>query len=139
MSLTGCAPSARSLTDLLRDERVKEAFRAAIASGATADRQVYSVLAFADEATVAVVQRELGGLPEHAIATICQAWAAADRFGKAFELISVPPSSALEFARERRVRIVVDTEEDSVRVSLSHVPGRHASWIPVRAPVLAGY
>ena len=126
-----------ALTQLLKRADVSDALRELLQAGGTPEQQKQCLLAFADEATTEVVRRELAEFPAHVTTTICQAWATADQFNKRFELVSVAPDSALDFARHGRVRIAVDTEEDRVRVTLSHVPGHHASWLGRKVPVLA--
>lgn len=59
---------------------------------------------------------------------ILQSWALATESGKRCELASRKPAEPLDFARHRRVRITVDSEDDAVCVGLSHVPGHHAQW-----------
>lgn len=138
MTMTGCEPATMELTRLLGRAEVASALRAIVQTGGTPEQVAECLLSHAGEATIDIVRMELTELPPHLLTTACQAWMTADHFGKQFELMSVRPDSALTFARERRIRITIDTEEDCVRMTLSHIPGRHATWLTPPVPALAG-
>ena len=128
MSATGCEPMTAALTSLLTRPEVAAALRALCAQGASIEAQIDSILSAAEPGTAADVLAEFRELPRVTAGMILQAWQLADGAGKPFELVSRRPAAPLEFARERRVRITLDAESEVVRVALSHVPGRHASW-----------
>jgi hypothetical protein len=128
MGATGCEPTTAVLTSLLARPDVRSALRELMANGAPIDAQLHAVVRFADPATAANVLHEFQELPRLTVAMILQAWQLADSAGKPFELFSERPTAPVDFARHKRVRIVVDSESDTVRVGLSHIPGRHAVW-----------
>src|SRR5437867_778071 len=128
MSATGCEPMTAALTSLLARPDVRTTLRQLIASGAPVEAQIEALVRFSDEGTAASVLEEFKELPRLTASMILQAWQLADGAGKPFELVSTAPGAPLDFARHRRVRIVVDSESESVRVGLSHIPGRHAAW-----------
>ena len=103
MSSTGCEPMTAALTSLLARPDVASTLRRLVEAHASIEEQIDAVIAFADPGVAAGA-------------------------AKNFELHSLRPSTPLEFARHKRVRITIDSEEDVVRVALSHVPGRHAEW-----------
>ncbi len=73
-------------------------------------------------------------LPRAFAGTIVKAWMTADRDGKRFALRSVDPTDVEEFTEKRRVRFVLDYEEDGITMTLTHVAGVHATWyVPQRA------
>ena len=128
MSVTGCEPLTAALTNLLGQPALAAALRQLMQEGTPIEAQIAVMQRFADDVTTATALREFKELPRITAVMILQAWELADRAGKRFEIVSTRPAQPLDFARQKRVRIVVDSEDDGVRVGLSHVPGRHAQW-----------
>jgi len=128
MSLTGCEPMTAALTSLLARPDVASTLRRLVEGHASIEDQIDALVAFADPSVAAGALAEFRELPRLTATMILQSWALADGAGKRFELMSRKPSEPLDFARQKRVRITVDSEESAVRVALSHVPGRHAEW-----------
>ncbi len=83
------------------------------------------LIAATDPAIAPVVEMEFRELPRIAMKGLLDAWRESVDAGIRFEAHSVVPSNPLEFARKRRVRLVVDREEDAIHVALSHIPTRH--------------
>lgn len=132
MSVTGCEPITFAMTSLLQQPEVGKKLHALIDEGAPIEAHIDAMLRFADAETAATLATEFRELPAATASLILNAWHLADRCGKPFEVVSARPIDVLGFARHKRVRIVVDSDEDGVRVSISHVPGRHAAWyVPV--------
>src|SRR5690606_29932390 len=67
-------------------------------------------------------------LPEVMASLIVDSWRMADEAGKAWSFASIPPAEPLAFARSRKVRFVVDVDEDGVTLSVAHIAGRKAEW-----------
>jgi len=128
MSVTACEPMTAALTSLLSRPEVQVALRPVIESNASLSEQFAVLVRFAEPGIARSALAEFQELPELTATAILQSWNTAARAGKHFEVHSVRPSTPLEFARHKRVRITIDSEEDAVRVGLSHVPGRHAEW-----------
>jgi hypothetical protein len=81
-----------------------------------------------DDRVAAIVRGELEALPSATVFSIIEAWRLADQGRKPFELVSARPASAMDAARNRRVRLVVDVAEEGVRAEISHVASRHPTW-----------
>jgi hypothetical protein len=128
MGAIGCRPTGLALTEMLAAPEVRKTMRALRASGATRDEYVEAIIGFADPDVAATIREEFGVLPGLTVSIIVDAWALADAAGKRFEVTSVPPDEPIRFARNRRVRITVDVEDEIVTVALSHVATRHADW-----------
>ncbi|MPZ97944.1 MAG: hypothetical protein GEU80_01190 [Dehalococcoidia bacterium] len=134
MSNVDCFEVVWSLTTLFAQEDTKRALHRLRDEQAPPDAFVELLTAHAAPEIGDLMRIEFAELPTTTVATIIEAWAMADAAGKAFEVLSVKPERPLEFARHKRVRFTVDAEEDRVRVFVSHVPTRHASWYsPVTA------
>jgi hypothetical protein len=128
MSHTSCRPVTDFLTKYMSDPDTRKSLRALRASKAGRDQYVALFAAGAPPDIAAVMREEFAALPPLAVTTLVEAWALADAAGKTFTVASVEPDKATEFARARRVRITIDAEESGVRVSLSHIPTKHANW-----------
>jgi hypothetical protein len=102
--------------------------RTLLARGARPEEFVEMFVRRARPAQAAVAKFEFAELPESTLMLIVQAWVLADAAGKPLSLVSVPPARPLDAARTRRVELAVSMDESGVRVALSHIPGRHASW-----------
>lgn len=74
------------------------------------------------------LRAEIAELPSNTVMMIVQAWLLAESAGKPLTLRSVRPERPVEAARARRVELSIAMEETGVSVSLSHIPGRHATW-----------
>ena len=128
MSGMGCLPTTTSVTELLTTPEVQAKWRELRHENAPAIQFVQALCEFAPPDIAATMLEEFQVLPSLVVTTVADAWALADAAGKPFQFASVLPTEPLAFARHRRVRVIVDTEEDSVTVFLSHVPTRHADW-----------
>jgi hypothetical protein len=84
----------------------------------------------------ATLRAEFAELPPLALSTLVDACALAHASGRPLEVVSVGPDGPIEFARQRRVRITIDVEEERIRIALSHVASHHATWYAAAA--LAG-
>ncbi|MGH2632289.1 MAG: hypothetical protein ACRDG3_02660 [Tepidiformaceae bacterium] len=128
MSSTACEPITLALTNLLARPEVTTTLCAMVDAHASIEEQIDALVAFAEPGVAADAMAEFRELPRLTATMILQSWALAAGAGKRFEMVSRRPSEPLEFARHKRVRLTVDSEEDVIRVALSHVPGRHAAW-----------
>lgn len=102
--------------------------RALLARGASRDELLEMFVRHATPEQGAVARAELAELPESTIMMIAHAWVLAESAGKPLSLTSVPPARPLEAARNRRVDLGISVDESGVRLTLSHIPGRHATW-----------
>jgi hypothetical protein len=125
MSFSGCEEflwwfSEKQAQDPLFRARLLEAMAANDGFDAVA------VLISETEAAAAdIVTTEIEQLPAAAVRTMLTAWREASEQNLKFRARSVLPDRPLEFARNRRVRVVVDRNQDSMEVQLSHIPTRH--------------
>ena len=110
--------------------------RSLLARGASRDELLEMFVRHASPEQAAVARAELAELPESTVMMIAQAWVLAESAGKPLSLTSVPPTRPLEAARNRRVDLGISVDESGVRLTLSHIPGRHATWY--RPTVAAG-
>lgn len=108
---------------------------ALLARGATPAELLEMFVRRASPEQAAVARAELAELPETTIMMIAQAWLLAETAGKPLTLTSVVPDRPLEAARNRRVDLSISMDEAGIRVSLAHIPGRHASWYRPRVAV----
>ena len=133
MSQSACIESGWYLSKAFEDPRVQERVRALRAANAEAEEIVETLASFAPEGVAENLRLEFRELPSITLTCIIDAWAMADRAGRRFSVESVRPEKPLAFARNRRVRVAIEADEDAVRVVLSHVASRHASWYQVGA------
>jgi hypothetical protein len=134
MSVTECEEAALALMFIYQDETAREAMRELRLRHAEPAEYVEALASFANPEVAPTIRREFLELPALTISVIMEAWHLADSNGKPFEVVSVRPERAIEFARTRRVRVAVEAESDVARVLISHVPTRHAAWYtPVSA------
>ncbi len=138
MTYIGCRPAVESLTVLFAEPAIAARLRELHAARAEAAAFIEALTASATPEIAATIRMEFAELPSVTAFAIIEAWAMADGAGKRFELVSAPPEHPLDFARHSRVRIAIDAEEDCVRVSLSHVPTRHAAWYAPRVLAAVG-
>ena len=130
MSHSGCEDflwwfCERQATDQVFKKRLLEAMRSPVEPLHAAVR----VIQDADAAYAPTAKKEFEELPEFAMSTMLYAWLESADRGLRFQAHSVRPERPIEFARNRRVRVTVDEDQDSIQVSLSHIPTRH----PARA------
>lgn len=76
----------------------------------------------------AVLLREAMELPTFIWHQMALHWRTARDAGRAYHLESVEPEDMMGAARRREVSLRVRMAQDSVTVSLAHIPGRHATW-----------
>ncbi len=128
MTWTGCDQTAWSLTSALQNERVVARVAQAMASRASVPELIEAIIQDLDPAVCAIVREELGALPAAAVEGILAAWQTAHAGNKPFVFASVAPERPIDLARRRRVRVVIDVDEEGVHAALSHIPSRHPSW-----------
>jgi hypothetical protein len=114
--------------DLLTSPTGSDEARRLLARGARPEEFLDMFVRHAPSEQAEVARFEFAELPESTIMMIVQAWLMAENAGKPLVLTSVPPARPLEAARQRRVDLAISMDEHGVRVALSHIPGRHASW-----------
>jgi hypothetical protein len=107
------------------DSEFREKLRLAMDTSADPYGTIVGVIRDTDAKIAPVAEQELAELPPVAIKAMLDAWREASDAGLEFEARSVVPDRPVEFARKRRVRVVVDREDDAIRVALSHIPTRH--------------
>ncbi len=124
----GCLAITERATDVLGSEEGRSLALELLERGAAPSAFVDALASQCDPDTASLLREEMAELPSNLVETIVNSWVLAAAAGKSFQLRSVPPREPLDFARNRRVRLAVDVEDDGVIVSLSHIPGRHAAW-----------
>lgn len=129
MTWTGCEETTWWLTWALRQEQTRIRVETAFAEGAPLDHIVDLLVADLDPAVGLQVRHELAELPSAVTESILAAWRQATAASKPFELASIRPSSPLDLARQRSVRLAVDVNEEGVRAELTHIGSRHPTWI----------
>ncbi|MFN8639690.1 MAG: hypothetical protein U0360_09600 [Dehalococcoidia bacterium] len=128
MAYTSCKDITESTTTELTSERGRARAVELLAASAP-DRAFIEALAESMDPIMATqLLTEFDELPASMVSTIVQAWVMAETGGRDFVLRSAKPERPLEFARTSRVRFQIDIEADAVSVTLSHIPGRHATW-----------
>ncbi len=134
----GCKTITETATEEFASESWREVAVDLMERGADAEAFVEAMAARMEPGMASLFREEFHQLPSTLIGMIVDAWAMAEAAGKGFRVQSVPPASPLDFARNRRVRVAVDADDQGVVVSISHVPGRHAEWYqPVAAAASA--
>lgn len=128
MAYSACKDITESTTTELMSERGRARAIDLLSMNAP-DRAFIEALAESMDPTMAErLLAEFDEMPASMVKTIVQAWEMAETGGREFVLRSEKPARPLEFARASRVRFQVDIEADLVSVTLSHIPGRHATW-----------
>jgi hypothetical protein len=144
MSSTGCEPFTAAITAALEHEAIAQELLSLRAAGHSDVEVLRCLLAHIAPDAKEDALRELGELPRTLASTIIQSWVLARESGRRFRLSSVRPDRPFTFARQYRVRLTTDYDEEIVTVGVSHVPGRHALWyqpgaaLDVAAGVTAG-
>ena len=128
MSVTECEEAALALMFIYENETAREAMRELRLRNAEPAEYVETLASFASPEVAPTIRREFLELPALTITVIMEAWHLADANAKPFEVVSMKPERAIEFARTRRVRVAVEAEADVARVLISHIPTRHATW-----------
>jgi len=128
MGAGGCNEISAKVTAEAASPEAQIQYQALLAAGAPLSAIVEEFQRACPADMAGLVREELAELPAATAEVIVRTWAMAAAAGKRFEMQSVRPERPVEYARERRVRVAIDMDEDGVIVSLSHVPGRHASW-----------
>lgn len=128
MSVSECEEAALALMFIYENESARKTMRELRAGNAEPAEYVEALASFAHPDVAPTIRREFLELPSLTISVIMEAWHLADSNGKPFEVVSVRPERAIEFARTRRVRVAVEAEADVARVLISHIPTRHAAW-----------
>lgn len=128
MSVTECEEAALALMFIYEDETARQAMRELRLRNAEPAEYVEALASFASPEVAPTIRREFLELPALTISVIMEAWHLADSNNKPFEVVSVRPEKAIEFARTRRVRVAVEADADAARVLISHIPTRHAAW-----------
>jgi len=133
MGSMGCRETVEWFTVAQAED---EEFRTQLRSlwrAAELDFESMAALISAREPSIgALVAEELSALPREAILAMLRAWSDAVDRGVRFRLVSEPPAAPLAFARNRRVQVVLEFEEEAIAVRLSHVPHRHPRWCGIR-------
>jgi hypothetical protein len=128
MGTPDCIDTLNQVEQVLLSPGGSDEARRLLARGASTEEFLELFVRHASPAQAAIARLEFAELPESTITMIVQAWAMAEASGKPLSLASVPPARPLEAARNRRVELAISMDESGVRVALSHIPGRHASW-----------
>jgi hypothetical protein len=128
MSAPSCIATLTEVEDLLSTPAGGDEARRLLARGASTQEFLDMFIRHTRPDVAEVARMEFAELPESTIMLIVQAWVMAESAGKPLSLASVPPARPLEAARNLRVELAISMDEGGVRVALSHIPGRHASW-----------
>ncbi len=128
MAATACAYMMNWATELFQKDEVAEVMAGLRDAHASPAEFVDAVSAYADPHTADLLREEFAELPPITITMMLEAWSMARQGGRELRMESVIPDEPFTFARNRRVRVSVEAEEDAVRVLLSHIPTRHAEW-----------
>ncbi|MFN8639920.1 MAG: hypothetical protein U0360_10830 [Dehalococcoidia bacterium] len=132
-------PECRAVLDeagiVLTSPEGRHEAHALLARGASTAELLDMFVRHANPTQAAQARAEMAELPDTTIMMIAQAWLLAESAGKPLTLTSVAPERPIEAARNRRVDLAVSMDEGGVRVALSHIPGRHATWFRSPAAV----
>ncbi len=128
MGVPDCRAVLTEAETILTSPDGRHEAHALLARGASAGELLEMFVSHASPEQAAVARAELAELPETTIMMIAQAFLLAESANKPLTLTSVAPQRPLEAARNRRVELAISMEEGGIRVALSHIPGRHASW-----------
>jgi hypothetical protein len=128
MTQSACIEMGWWFTTAFGDEEIRERLRELRGRQAPLTEIVGTLARLAPAGVGEQMLAEFAELPSVTLSAIMDSWAMADAAGKRFEVESVRPEAPRDFARHRRVRIAIEAEEDVVRVQVSHVASRHASW-----------
>ena len=74
------------------------------------------------------MQEEYAVMPTLLPYLLVESWRLANEAGKTWEFTSLPVERPIEFARNRKVRFVVDVDENGVSFGVGHVHGYKADW-----------
>jgi hypothetical protein len=140
MSWSGCEESTWWISWAFRQDETRQRVTAAMEAHAPVKVIIGEIVSGLEPRVADTVRAELEALPSATVLSIVEAWRLAAQGGKPFEVISARPASAMEAARSRRVRVVIDVAEDGVHAEISHVASRHPTWqlnaVQVEAPAL---
>lgn len=75
----------------------------------------------------ATIREQFDDLPQLAMTVLIDAWALADSSGREIEVTSVPPDSVQDFARNHRLRVVLEVDDGRIAVALSHLASHNPS------------
>jgi hypothetical protein len=128
MTWVACIDTVWWLTNAVKDSTVKAKLRDLHAAHASADEYIEAIVSIMEPEVAAVATRELRELPALTTRTFVEAWAMADAAGKDFAVFSERPEKPIAFARDRRVSLLLDMDNDGVKVTISHISKRHADW-----------
>ena len=78
--------------------------------------------------TAETMQGEYEVMPTLLPYLLVESWRLANESGKTWEFTSLQPDRPIEFARNRKVRFVVDVDENGVSFGVAHVHGYKADW-----------
>ena len=128
MGTPQCMTTLEEVEEVLSTDAGSNEVRKLLARGARPEEFVEMFVRHARPEQGEIAKFEFAELPESTIMMIVQAWLLAEGAGKPLSLVSVAPMRPLEAARKRRVELAISMDESGVRVALSHIPGRHATW-----------
>ena len=128
MGASGCVFITAEATEFLSSDAGMAEARRLLAEGAPPDAFIEMLNDVLDDQSRELLRLEFEELPANTVTSIMMSWAVAASSGRRFTLASAPPPRPLEFARQRRVDVLLSHDEDGVTVTVSHVPGRHALW-----------
>lgn len=128
MATGECIATFEEVQDLLSSPAGSDEARRLLARGARPQEFVEMFVRHAHPEQAETARMEFAELPESTVMMIVHAWIMAETAGKPLTLTSVPPARPIEAARNRRVELAISMDEAGVRLALSHIPGRHASW-----------
>jgi len=126
------SPSCRLLTfetmNLMASDELGEKLRELTSRPYTHAEVAELLGAYHAPETAQDMQDEYQVMPTLLPYLLVEAWKLANEAGKTFEFASLPPDKPIEFARNRKVRFVVDVDEHGVSFGVAHVHGRKADW-----------
>jgi hypothetical protein len=128
MTYIGCEEAVWWLTTASKDDGIRVRLRELALRGATTEEFIEAVVAGMEPEAASVALHELSELPALTTSTLIQAWIAADRADKEFEVRAAKPERPLDYARHRRVSLAVDMDDVGVVITVRHIANRHAPW-----------
>lgn len=128
MGTSGCRAITEEGTEWVRTSEAHNILERLEQLGAEPETYIGAFISHLEPHDQALLRDELPALPAGTLDIIVDSWRRATTAGKSFALRSEAPASPLTYARARRVRVAVESDEHGVSVSITHMPGRHAEW-----------
>ena len=128
MSVPACSRITNHVTQISDDSEFKRRMRE-LAGRAYTSQEVTDLLCeFLPYEVATDLREEYHVLPSVMADMIVDSWKMADEAGMPWSFQSLPPAEPIAFARKRRVRFVVDVDEEGVTLGVAHIAGRKAEW-----------